>query len=110
MIKFVRTGKYRTRSIAIKRFSNGIEHIGDGFPLTESLLNAFSVHPEISNSTIDSMNDTDYTQRVEQFKTYLLEKYGFLSPEDFSNTASGEDFTTCVPGTVTQGNGAETVQ
>lgn len=98
MIQFVQTGEYRTQSVTIKRFVNGVEVAGDGFPIVESILQAFGSQPSVSIEALMAMTSGDYTYRVNQFKTYLTGKYSFLTSGDFVNTPSGTDNTLCVPG------------
>jgi hypothetical protein len=107
MIRFVQTGEYRTRSVRIKRFTNGVESTGDGFPIIESMLSSFGTEPAIIDVYLDSMNAVEYNSRVDAFKLYLIAKYSFLNSGSFSNTASGQDVSICVPGTIT---GSGTIQ
>lgn len=103
MIQFVRTGKYRTKTVRIKRFVNGVETPGDGFPVVESLLDPFGNEPGLSEDQLIDLTDSEFTARTEAFKTYLLSKYVWLSPADFINASAGTDEETCVPGSIVGG-------
>lgn len=98
MIQFVQTGEYRTQSVTIKRFVNGVETAGDGFPIVESLLQSFGLQPSVSSEALMAMNPGDYSFRVNQFKNYLVQKYSFLTLGDFVNNPSGTDNVLCTPG------------
>lgn len=100
MIQFVQTGEYRTQSVTIKRFVNGVEITGEGFPIVESMLQAFGSQPAVSSEALMSMTLGDYSFRVNQFKAYLTGKYSFLSAGDFVNNPSGTDNALCVPGLI----------
>jgi hypothetical protein len=106
MIQFVNTGEYRTKKIVLKRYVNGVESVGEGFPIHESLLDPFGSELAISEKAFTLMKSHEFEARVSSFKTYLLGKYPFLSANDFLNQASGTDNGLCAPGS---SNGSGTI-
>ncbi len=100
MIQFVESGEYRTKKVVLKRFVNGVESVGQGFPIEESLLAAFGTVTAINDQIMISLNANDFNNRIDLFKTYLLDKYPFLISTDFINSASGIDNTLCIPGLI----------
>lgn len=98
MIQFIQNGKYRTTEVAIKRFINGVETPGDGFPMTEKIGQPFGIFVETSDTSLMELTDLEYNSRVTAFKAFLISKYPFLSDPSFVNPSAGTDETLCVPG------------
>ena len=103
MIKFVKNGKFRRLSVTINRLVAGVLTPGDGFPITESILQGFGESDLISEESLTMMNDIDFDLRADAFKSFLVSKYSFLSAADFDNTASGIDTVLCVPEIISTG-------
>jgi hypothetical protein len=97
MIKFVKNGKYRNLEVEIKRYVENVEIPGDGFPIRESLINAFANNAFATEEFLASMSDIDFQKRVLDFKAHLISKYFFLKENDFQNLSSGTDESLCVP-------------
>jgi hypothetical protein len=97
MIRFVNNGKFRNLEIEIKRFVNGLDTPGDGFPIRESVANAFGVYQSATPEFLATISDTDFQNRIIAFKAYIISKYFFLSENDFQNLSSGTNESLCVP-------------
>jgi hypothetical protein len=97
MIQFTRNGKFRRLSVTISRYVDNVDTPGNGFPITESLLQKFGNYPALTEQYLVSMTDVAFDQRVEAFKVWLAAKYNFLSINDFQNSYSGVDEVLCVP-------------
>lgn len=98
MIQFVQNGKYRTTEVAIKRFINGVETPGDGFPKTERIGQPFGIFADTTDTSLMELTDLEYNSRVTAFNAFLISNYPFLSDPSFVNASSGTDETLCVPG------------
>jgi hypothetical protein len=100
MIQFVQTGEYRSRTIRISRFVNGLESTGNGFPFLISILDSFGAYPQMSDQEFISLTKASYDARVEALKSHLLQTFPWLSANDFTGASNGVDNDTCTPGHV----------
>ena len=97
MIQLLKTGKFRKTSITINRYIAGVLSNGDGFPITESILQGFLTYPPITEEFLATMSDASFDDRVDGFKEFLKSKYNFVTDSMLNLVFQGTDETLCVP-------------
>lgn len=105
MIQLVKNGKFRNTSVTINRLIAGVLSNGDGFPITESILQGFYGLPPITEEYFASMSDVAADQRVIAFKSFMKSKYSFVTDSMLNLTFNGTDTLLCVPDVVESESG-----
>jgi hypothetical protein len=87
--------KYRNKKITITKKLNGSLVTEGGFPLTISLLSAFTGYPALTETQFLELTDAAYTTRLNAFYTHLEATYSFYNRNTVQNPTSGTDAVSC---------------
>lgn len=93
--------KYRRIELTLTKKVNGSLQTAEGFPITVSLLPAFTdpatatVYPLITSLEFSQLTDGAYTARLNAFYNYLENTYSFFLRTVVSNLSNGTDIRVC---------------